>query len=156
MSSSTTIYLIRHAKAGERRVWTGDDIHRPLSTAGWRPSERLADRLAKKTNGPLLSSPYARCIQTLEPVGRLLSVDVGVDVRLAEAEPFEPVLELIAAATDGTVLCTHGDIIPDVVDALARRRMEVLTPPEWRKASVWVFKRKGDKVVKGKAWPPPT
>jgi hypothetical protein len=32
----------------------------------------------------------------------------------------------------------------------------VLTPPEWRKASVWVFKRKGDKVVKGKAWPPPT
>lgn len=156
VSRSTTVYLVRHAKAGERRMWTADDIERPLSSAGWRQAKHLGERLADKSSGPLLSSPYVRCVQTLEPLGHLIGVDVETDDRLLEGQPFDPVLDLIAAAADGSVLCSHGDVIPDVVNALARRNMEVLTPPEWRKASVWVLKRKGERVVKGKAWPPPS
>ena len=37
------------------------------------------------------------------------------------------------------MLCSHGDVIPDLVQALARRGTEVLTPPDWRKASIWVL-----------------
>ena len=29
-----TVYLVRHAKAGERGVWDGDDQLRPLSGRG--------------------------------------------------------------------------------------------------------------------------
>ena len=29
-----TVYLVRHAKAGSRKGWSGDDEHRPLSKAG--------------------------------------------------------------------------------------------------------------------------
>jgi 8-oxo-dGTP diphosphatase len=156
MGGSSTIYLVRHAKAGERRTWELDDAERPLSAAGWKQAERVAGRLAKKATGDLVSSPYVRCVQTLEPLAQQLGRSVIVDDRLSEGASFEPVLEMIAAAPDGTVMCSHGDVIPAVVDALARRRMELLTSPDWRKSSVWVLKRSGSKVVKGKAWPPPS
>ena len=48
MSHAETVYLVRHAKAGERRLWTEADIERPLSKRGWRQSEAIAKRLAKK------------------------------------------------------------------------------------------------------------
>ncbi len=155
MSTSEVVYLVRHAKAGERRVWEGDDLERPLSKKGWRQAEALGKRLAAKGATTLYSSPYVRCVQTLEPLGDRLGASVQVEQRLCEAEPFEPVLELLADVEDGAVLCSHGDIVPDVMRALARRGMEVQTPADWRKATVWVLTRKGDRITKGKVWPPP-
>ena len=156
MSNADVIYLVRHAKAGERRVWEGDDEARPLSKHGWKQSEAIAKRLADKGVTSLYSSPYVRCMQTLEPLGERLGVDVQAERRLYEGEPFEPVLELLAEVPTGAVLCSHGDIVPDVIQALARRGMEVQSPPDWRKGSIWVLKRKGDRITKGKVWPPPT
>ncbi len=156
MSHADVIYLVRHAKAGERRVWDGDDELRPLSKHGWKQSEAIAKRLAAKGATSLYSSPYVRCMQTLEPLGDRLGVDVQPEPRLYEGEPFEPVLDLLGEVTTGAVLCSHGDIIPEVIQALARRGMEVQTSPDWRKGTIWVLKRKGDRVTKGKVWPPPS
>lgn len=156
MSHGAVIYLVRHSKAGERRVWDGEDIDRPLSKTGWKQSKAVAHRLAKKNVTALYSSSYVRCMQSLEPLGETLGIEVQSDKRLFEDEPFEPVLELLAEVEDGAVLCTHGDIIPAVIQALVRRGMTVDTPPDWRKASVWVLRRKGDRITKGKVWPPPT
>jgi 8-oxo-dGTP diphosphatase len=155
MSNADIIYLVRHAKAGERRVWEGNDEVRPLSKHGWRQSEAIAERLTKKGATSLYSSPYVRCMQTLQPLGQQLGVDVEADRRLAEGEPFEPVLELLGEVATGAVLCSHGDIVPAVIQALARRGMEVETRPDWRKGTIWVLKRKGDRITKGKVWPPP-
>ncbi len=156
MAQPAVIYLVRHAKAGERRVWTGDDVDRPLSKTGWKQSNAVARRLAKKNVTALYASPYVRCIQTLEPLGDLTGLQVQADKRLFEDEPFEPVLDMLNEAADGAVLCTHGDIIPAVIKALVRRGMEVETPPDWSKASVWVLRRKGERITKGKVWPAPT
>jgi len=155
MSNADVIYLVRHAKAGERRIWDGDDEARPLSKHGWKQAEAIAKRLAAKGATSLHSSPYVRCMQTLEPLGKRLGVEVHAEQRLYEGEPFEPVLELLAEVPTGAVLCSHGDIVPDVIQALARRGMEVQSPPDWRKGSIWVLKRKGDRITKGKVWPPP-
>ena len=156
MSHADVIYLVRHAKAGERRVWDGDDELRPLSKHGWKQSEAIAERLAAKGAASLYSSPYVRCMQTLEPLGKRLGVEVQPERRLYEGEPFEPVLELLGEVATGAVLCSHGDIIPEVIQALARRGMEVQTSPDWRKGTIWVLKRKGDRITKGKVWPPPS
>ncbi len=156
MGQSATIYFVRHAKAGERRVWLGDDVDRPLSKTGWKQSNAVARRLAKKNVTALYASPYVRCMQTLEPLAELAGLEVQPEKRLFEDEPFEPVLDLLNEVEDGAVLCSHGDIIPAVIKALVRRGMEVQTPPDWAKASVWVLRRKGTRITKGKVWPAPT
>ena len=150
------LYVIRHAKAGERRLWTGDDIARPLSKKGWKQSDLVAKRLAKVSPPRLLSSPYVRCMQTLEPLGNMIDTEVEVEQRLGEGEPFEPVLELLQEIPAHTVLSTHGDIVPATMDALVRRGMKMKAPPDWRKAAVWVLRRNrnGD-IVDATVWPPP-
>lgn len=154
MGSADTIYVVRHAKAGERRTWTGDDVERPLSKKGWRQAEAVAKRLKAKGATELYSSSYVRCVQTLEPLGGLIDQPVQTDPRLFEDEPFEPVLEMLAEVANGSVLCSHGDIIPAVIQALHRRGMVVHTPPDWRKSSIWVLRRKQGKITHGKVWPP--
>ena len=155
MSSSDIVYLLRHAKAGERRVWEGPDVERPLSSKGWKQARSVSARLAKMGASSLYSSPYVRCVQTLEPLSELIGAEIVIDERLEEDQAFEPVLNLLGEVDSGAVLCSHGDIIPAVMQALVRRGMEVQSDADWRKATVWVLKRKGDRITKGKVWPPP-
>ena len=150
------LYVVRHAKAGERRLWTDDDIKRPLSKKGWKQAELVGKRIGELGPSRLVSSPYVRCIQTLEPLGKRIDAEVEIDQRLCEDEPFEPVLELLRDLPAGAVVSTHGDLIPATMEALARRGMKLKTQPDWRKAAVWVLKRnkKGD-IVEATVWPPP-
>ena len=150
------LYLVRHAKAGERRLWDADDLHRPLSATGWKQSELVAKRLAKLEVSTLHSSPYVRCVQTLEPLAKRLKRSIEIEARLCEEEPFEPVIDLLAELPAGAVLSSHGDVIPTTLAALERRGMQFRTPPDWRKASVWVLKRnKHGEIVEATVWPPP-
>lgn len=150
------LYLVRHAKAGERRLWEGSDVDRPLSKKGWKQAEAVGKRLEKLGPTDLLSSPYVRCTQTLEPLGRRLQRPVAVEPRLSEDEPVEPVLELLQEVVVGAVLCSHGDIIPAVIQALKSGGTAIRTPVDWRKASVWVLERnRRGRIVTAKVWPPP-
>ena len=114
-------FLVRHAKAGSRHRWDGDDRHRPLSTAGWRQAEGIARRLAHEQVTSLWSSPSRRCVETLEPLAADAGLEIIADDRLAEAAGLSEVLELLRNAGDGAVLCSHGDVVPDVVDGLMQR-----------------------------------
>jgi 8-oxo-dGTP diphosphatase len=150
------LYLLRHAKAGERRLWDGADIERPLSAKGWKQAELLAKQLAKLDVSTLHSSPYIRCVQTLEPLAARLQRSIAIDPRLAEEQPFEPVLAMLAELPAGAVMSSHGDVIPATLAALERRGTRIATPPDWRKGSVWVLKRNEDGgIVEAAAWPPP-
>jgi len=156
------LFLVRHAKAGKRSKWLedpandNDDRKRPLDDKGFLQAAALADRLADFAPTLLLSSPFMRCIQTLEPLGATLAITVTSDERLAEDNPFEPILELLESCPDNAVLCSHGDMIPMVTDALERRGMVVTGMRDSRKASVWVLERQKSIFVRGHAWPPPT
>jgi 8-oxo-dGTP diphosphatase len=150
-----TLYLVRHAKAGSRNGFDGDDVDRPLSTAGWRQANALAERLAGIGPTCLVSSPYVRCVQTLEPLAALTDLVIAVDDRLAEEQPFEGVLALLADLPDGAVLCSHGDVIPATIDALVRRGMQLRNEPDWRKASTWLLHRRHGDVHHATVWPPP-
>ena len=155
------LFLVRHAKAGKRSKWledpsNDDDRKRPLDSKGIAQAVALADRLADFAPPQLLSSPYIRCVQTLEPLGAILTISVTADERLAEDNPFEPILELLESCPDNAVLCSHGDMIPMVVEALERRGMTVTGMRDSRKASVWVLERQNGVIVRGHAWPPPT
>ena len=151
-----SLYLVRHAKAGSRSDWDGDDLVRPLSKNGWAQSKAIAKYLRKRQPSQLLSSPYLRCQQTLEPLGALVGLEVVDEARLAEGEPFEGVLELLAEIPDGTVMCSHGDLVPETIAALQRRGCDIVSTPDWRKATVWTIDRADDGSYSTAAlWGPP-
>ena len=114
-----SIFVVRHAKAGSRHKWDGDDRERPLSGRGRRQAETIGKRLLGERVTGLYSSPYVRCVQTLELLCEHLSLDVVADDRLAEGVGVEQALDLLTAVGDGAVLCSHGDIILDLVGALS-------------------------------------
>ena len=126
-----------------------------MSKAGWKQAHALGKRLAKKGVGELVSSPYVRCMQTLEPLAATSTAPCGADDRLLEDAAFEGVLDLLAEVDHGAVLCSHGDVIPATVQALVRRGMHLKTEPDWRKASVWILQRKDDRVVSATVLAPP-
>lgn len=156
---SATLYLVRHAKAGDRSRWSGDDVLRPLSGKGRRQAVSLCERLlplvGARPDAVLLSSTYLRCLQTLEPLAARLHSQVLADDRLTEGRGFEGALDLISSIPDGSVLCSHGDIIPDVMSALERRGADITTTPDWRKGTVWVLRRIADRIATATVWPPP-
>lgn len=154
------LYLVRHAKAGDRSTWDGDDRSRPLSKKGRAQADRLAISLqplvTPHSAARLVSSPYLRCVQTLEPLSALLDRKVTPDSSLAEGYDRDGALALLAALPVGSVLCSHGDVIPDVMTALERRGAVFTNEPDWRKATCWVLERRDGDFVQATCWPPPT
>jgi phosphohistidine phosphatase SixA len=151
-----SLYLVRHAKAGSRSAWTGDDMLRPLSKNGWQQATTIAKRLRKWGPTELHTSPYVRCRQTLEPLAALTDLDIVDQDCLAEGKPFEPVLDLLSQVADGAVLCSHGDIVPETIAALQRRGCEIPTKPDWRKGTIWTIERGADgDFVSASVWGPP-
>lgn len=150
------LYLVRHAHAGARADWDGPDAQRPLSKRGRRQARALAESLAEAGVTRLVSSPYRRCVQTLEPLAEASGLEVVVDDRLVEGSGFAPVLELAEELpAQAAALCSHGDVIPDVLEALVRRGLELQDRPRWPKASTWVLTRDEHGFVKGRFLPPP-
>lgn len=133
------LFVVRHVKAGDRGRWKGPDDQRPASDAGKRQAGAIAGRLAGERVSALVSSPSRRCVETLLPLGERLGLKVDEDDRLAEGSSIELSLAVARDAPDRAVVCSHGDVIPDLIAALVRRGMELTTEPDWRKATLWTL-----------------
>lgn len=150
------MWLVRHAEAGQRSGWDGPDELRPLSDAGFRQAEALMTALAPTGVGRarrVLSSDYPRCRQTVEPLAAALGMGVEDAAALREETPLEEVLELLAGCGHA-VLCSHGDVIGDVVLHLENRGV-LEDPAEWEKGSTWVLSVAGGEVVTARYVPAP-
>ncbi len=124
-----TVLVVRHARAGDRLAWDGDDRLRPLDTKGRRQAEALAETLAGLGADRLVSSPYLRCTQTLAPAAGLLGLPVEEGEELAEGHTAADVAALVAGlGAARPALCTHGDVI----DHLVAGR-------ECKKGAIWVL-----------------
>lgn len=150
-----TIYLTRHAHAGKRSLWEGDDRLRPLSERGEAQASGLATRLGPDRPGRLLSSPYLRCMQTLEPLALNLSGTVQATEELAEGAALDTALELLLSLDEvNGVACSHGDLIPPLLRALCEIGMEVDGPLIDQKGSLWVIETHDGRPVHGTYHPP--
>ena len=85
-----TVILVRHAAAGERSRWSGDDRLRPLDERGRRQATELAEALASRGVERVLTSPYVRCRQTVDPLAETLGLAVEERVELAEGGGLSP------------------------------------------------------------------
>lgn len=135
-----TIYLVRHAKAGERGAWEGDDRLRPLSGRGHHQTLGLLDLLAGAQFDRVLSSPYVRCMETVVPLSAERGIAVEPVEALAEGTGLDEVLSLVRKHVQhGAVLCTHGDIVPMLLHHYEKHGVDVGPAPQWPKGSTWVL-----------------
>lgn len=110
--------LIRHATAGDPAAWVGDDRARPLDDEGRSQAPALVALLERYPLERVLTSPYLRCVQTVEPlaVARRLPLEYRHELG-DDAEPQEAVALLGELETAGTpaALCAHGDLIRELL-----------------------------------------
>ncbi|HEX5616164.1 MAG TPA: phosphoglycerate mutase family protein [Acidimicrobiia bacterium] len=150
------IFLLRHAKAGDRSQWSGDDRLRPLSRAGHAQAFALVDQLASTPFERIVSSPYVRCMETVVPLAGARGVAIEPSDALAEGAPLHEALALMGKHMEhGAVLCTHGDIVPMVLSHLAANGVAVDPDPRWPKGSTWVLETTGADIVAARYLPPP-
>lgn len=150
------LFVVRHADAGDRSGWNGSDSERPLSAKGERQAKGLVEALADRSVGRLLSSPHTRCRQTLQPLSEHLGLEVESDDRLIEGAGPKKVLALAREAVESrAVLCSHGDVIPDLLEALLADGVSLRDELRWQKASTWVMSHDGERFTKARYLPPP-
>ncbi len=160
----SVLLLVRHAKAGNRRQWDGDDALRPLSGTGREQARHLTELLPLFGPDRIVSAPP-----------RALPGDGGRDGRAARAAGARgaavrgrrpragPAGRLGPPARAGrppgvTLVCSQGGAIPALLGALvAERPVPGVDPDEVpsRKASTWVLTFGADGLRAADYYPTP-
>jgi len=143
------IHLLRHGSAGTRGK-SKADIKRPLSKKGIRQSQKIGRRLSRLPVERALSSPYPRCLATLGPLADSIGTTIEEDERLAEGSSVKKTLSLISELRgQAAVLCTHGDIISNLIGHLSAEGVPLDGGMEWPKGSEWTLETMKGRVVSG-------
>ena len=152
----SVFYFVRHAKAGSRSHWQGDDRLRPIGKKGVKQAEALIDVFKPFKISAIYSSPYLRCVQTVEPLAQDRGLEVQEAAALAEGRGLRGAFEFMDdPKLDDIVLSTHGDVVWELVEDLVRRR--VIKPGEggYEKGSTWVVEVRDGKPVRALFIPAP-
>jgi len=139
------VFLIRHAHSGARTSGIRDE-YRPLSEEGKQQAESLAGFFSERSVTEVHSSPATRCLQTVAPLAAAANLQVVEQTALWETANLAEVLDLIEGRmekpSDGEqalVMCSHGNLIPAVIDHLARSGVNVVGRG-CERASIWMIR----------------
>ncbi len=136
-----TFYVLRHAKAGDREEWSGDDRKRPLTGKGRMQAEELVSLLEPFAISFICSSSYARCVQTVEPLARKRKLAIKPSQSLEEGHGLAGLSQFLAdRSLDGGVLSTHGDIVFELVEDLVARGVVKAGDGGYAKGATWVLR----------------
>ncbi|MFT4127014.1 MAG: NUDIX hydrolase [Gordonia sp. (in: high G+C Gram-positive bacteria)] len=154
-----TLLLVRHAKAGRRSRYRGDDRRRPLDKDGRRQARALVGVLQAFGVTDLHSADRTRCVQTFLPMQEALGgVDIVDEPTLTEeaygANPGagrKRLRELTDVSArkpgDRHAVCSQGKVIPPLLAWWADHDGISLPPARNRKASVWVLSTRRGRLV---------
>lgn len=136
-----TLLLVRHAVALRRADWTKPDGARPLTPRGSEQAERLVDLLSPYGVDRILSSGAVRCVDTVQPLAARLGLPVEAVDELAEGAG-AAAAGLVRDLAGVTVLCTHGDVLPELFAVLVTGRLDAdvagAGEVRFEKGSTWV------------------
>ena len=122
---SNLIVLVRHADAGDRNSFAGDDYLRSLTPKGEWQAQTIATWLSRYHPARVVSSRAKRCVLTVAPLASVAHLEVEELDELSEgSDPraaLKRLLELCSGLGGTLVACSHGDVIPGIVELLAER-----------------------------------
>jgi 8-oxo-(d)GTP phosphatase len=145
----SVVHVVRHAKAKNRAEWTEPDALRPLTKRGRREAAALAERLRDERPVRLVSSPFRRCVETLEELAGELDLPIETTELLAEGASGDRALELVLSLSGAgpIVCCTHGDVLFDVMREVAVSGVGLAGPGDAPVASTWALEIDDGRVV---------
>lgn len=156
LAQTGTLHLLRHATAGERDQWDGEDRARPLIKKGHRQTAALTEALATRSIERIVTSPYIRCIQSVEPLAELIGAELEVSEALAEGPNVDAAYELVDSLIgQNSVLCSHGDVIPAVINRMMWAGLSLESRFYCSKGSIWEIEVLGGRFSTGHYIPPP-
>ena len=159
---TATVLLVRHARAGSRADWTGDDDERPLDATGRGQAQALCELLVRYAPRRVVSAPLQRCVATVQPVAQAIGAEIELvravadEAHAADPERTVALLRSVADPTTPTVVCSQGETIPDVVGRLASPDLLDTGDIRARKGSVWALSFDDGRLVDACYLPPPT
>jgi broad specificity phosphatase PhoE len=134
------LILVRHAHAGDKRLWPFGDVDRPISARGQEQALGLARQLGELPVQRLVTSPYRRCRETLIPIADLLLLEPTDEPLLApDADPVATESLLLSPSAEGALFCTHGELL----NGLLRR---------WRESGLVGLPEEPETTPKGGSW----
>lgn len=150
------VHLVRHGPAGIPDEGNPEDRDRKLSGTGKRHAAKIGRRLSRIPIERIISSPYVRCRQTVEPLDVKVVIGIETDKRLADGASLDDTLALISELRgQAAVLCTHGDAIGDVIGHLAAERVPLNGELVWKKSSIWTLETRKGVILSGAYCKPP-
>jgi len=126
------LIVVRHASAGQKADWDGDDRLRPLDAGGEADALLLADLLCCFAPAArVISSPALRCTQTMRPYAARSGGSVEVEAALAvpgrgsvsslgrtdQGEAFQNLFRGLVADAQPVVVCLHRENLPTALEA---------------------------------------
>ena len=120
------IIALRHGKAVPPANWDGPDSTRPLLHRGLDQSQSVAAAIAAWGPARVISSTAVRCLATVEPLGALTGLQVKQAAGLSQdayeegASTVRKVVAKCLTRRETTVLCSHGPVLPHIIEAVAK------------------------------------
>lgn len=120
------LVVVRHASAGDRDAWPGDDADRPLDETGRVQAAGLVDLLGAWAVSRAHSADVLRCLDTIGPFTARAGLAIESEPLLSEsgftAQPDAAVDRVVTIAREpGTaVVCTQDAALPDLVAGLCQ------------------------------------
>ena len=123
---TNALLIVRHAKAMQRKHWSGDDRKRRLSGRGRDQANRLVDVLAAFGIERLVSSASARCKETLKPYAKTQKISIETYDQLTEESAAKNpkavrklMAELLKNLDRPMAVCGHRPVLPEMYAGLA-------------------------------------
>jgi 8-oxo-(d)GTP phosphatase len=121
------LILLRHASAGAKQSWPGDDLDRPLDAEGAAVSDELGLLLSCYGSARAITSAAERCVATVRPYAVMTGAKLEIEPSLTAGHPYggpgrddQAAAALVARITAGglpAVVCAHRENLPPLLAA---------------------------------------
>jgi len=136
------LVVLRHGKAMPPEQWDGPDHTRPLLHRGIEQSLAVAGGIAAYGPERLVSSTAARCLSTIGPTAAITGLDVKASTTLSQdawtgdGARVSAAVGKRVAKRQSVVMCSHGPVIPQIIEAAASLGGATVTRDLRRSASL--------------------
>lgn len=137
--------LLRHASAGDRLSSASLDRARRLDRIGRADARELPHALLEHDIDRIVSSPLARCTETVGALARGRNLRVQERPELLPDASLDDLRRLLAELPESALVCTHREVIA-----------KLLPDVSCEKGGAWQLERRDDNWSPVAYFPPPS